>query len=155
MGILQARILEWIAMPSSRGSSQPRDWLSSYHMLARLCLPLFKLGMWTENFHMYKLVLKRQEPEIKLPTFVGSWRKQGNCRKTSASLISLKFLTVWVTRNWKILTGLGVSGHLTCLPRNLYEGQKPTVRLGYEQWTGSKLGKEYIKTVYCLVALLF
>ena len=26
MGILQARILEWIAIPSSRGSSQPRDW---------------------------------------------------------------------------------------------------------------------------------
>ena len=26
MGILQARILEWVTMPSSRGSSQPRDW---------------------------------------------------------------------------------------------------------------------------------
>ena len=25
-GILQARILEWIAIPFSRGSSQPRDW---------------------------------------------------------------------------------------------------------------------------------
>ena len=25
-GILQARILEWVAVPSSRGSSQPRDW---------------------------------------------------------------------------------------------------------------------------------
>ena len=25
MGIHQARILEWVAMPSSRGSSQPRD----------------------------------------------------------------------------------------------------------------------------------
>ena len=25
MGILQARILEWVAMPSSRGYSQPRD----------------------------------------------------------------------------------------------------------------------------------
>ena len=24
-GILQARVLEWVAMPSSRGSSQPRD----------------------------------------------------------------------------------------------------------------------------------
>jgi len=26
MGILQASILEWVAMPSSRGSSRPRDW---------------------------------------------------------------------------------------------------------------------------------
>ena len=25
MGILQVRIMEWVAMPSSRGSSQPRD----------------------------------------------------------------------------------------------------------------------------------
>ena len=25
-GILQARILEWVALPPSRGSSQPRDW---------------------------------------------------------------------------------------------------------------------------------
>ena len=25
-GILQTRILEWVVMPSSRGSSQPRDW---------------------------------------------------------------------------------------------------------------------------------
>ena len=26
-GILQARILEWVAIPFSRGSSQPRDWV--------------------------------------------------------------------------------------------------------------------------------
>ena len=26
-GILQARILEWVAVPFSRGSSQPRDWI--------------------------------------------------------------------------------------------------------------------------------
>ena len=26
-GIIQARILEWVAMPSSRGSSRPRDWI--------------------------------------------------------------------------------------------------------------------------------
>ena len=39
---------------------------------------------------------KTEEPEIKLPTFVGSWRKQGSSRKTStsASLTMLKPLTV-------------------------------------------------------------
>ena len=31
LGILQARILEWAAMPSSRGSSQPRDWTQVSH----------------------------------------------------------------------------------------------------------------------------
>ena len=31
-GILQARILEWVALPSSRGSSQPRDWTWVSHI---------------------------------------------------------------------------------------------------------------------------
>ena len=49
---------------------------------------------------MYKLGLeKAEEPEIKLPTFVGSWRKQGNSKKTSASLTMLKLLTLWITTN--------------------------------------------------------
>ena len=42
---------------------------------------------------------------------------------------------------------MGTPDHLTCLLRNLYAGQEATV--GTEQWTGSKLGKEYIKAVYC------
>ena len=42
--------------------------------------------MLTDNFQMYNLDLeKAEEPEIKLPTFVGSWRKQENSRKTSTS----------------------------------------------------------------------
>ena len=47
---------------------------------------------------MYKLDFEK-EPEIKLPTFIGSWRKQENFRKafTSASLAMLKPLTVWIT----------------------------------------------------------
>ena len=51
---------------------------------------------------MYKLdVEKADEPEIKLPTSVGSKRKQENSRKTStsASLTTLKTLTVWLTAN--------------------------------------------------------
>ena len=34
-GILQTRILEWVAMPSSRGSSQPRDWTQVSHIAGR------------------------------------------------------------------------------------------------------------------------
>ena len=54
------------------------------------------------NFLMFKLVLeKAEEPEIKLPTSAGSWKKQKSSRKTStsASLTMLKPLTVWITRN--------------------------------------------------------
>ena len=47
---------------------------------------------------MYKLDLEKgQEPEIKLPTSAGSQKKQENSRKTSASLTTLKPLTVWIT----------------------------------------------------------
>ena len=49
---------------------------------------------------------------------------------------------------WKILKEMGIPDHLTCLLRNLYAGQEATVRTDMEQWTGSKLGKEYIKVVY-------
>ena len=57
-------------------------------------------------YKMYKLGLEEvDKPEIKLPTFVRSWGKQGCSRKmsASASLTMLKPLTVWITTNWKIL----------------------------------------------------
>ena len=50
---------------------------------------------------------------------------------------------------WQILKEMGIPEHLTCLLRNLYAGQEATVRTRYEQWTGSKLGKKYVKAVYC------
>ena len=54
------------------------------------------------NFQMFKLYLeKAEEPEIKLSTCIGSYKKQENSRKTStfASLTMLKPLTVWITTN--------------------------------------------------------
>jgi len=55
---------------------------------------------------------------------------------------------------WKILKETGIPDHLTCLLRNMYAGQEATVKLDMEQQTGSKLGKEYIKAVYCHPAYL-
>ena len=58
------------------------------------------------NFQMFKLDLeKAEEPEIKLPTSVGSLKKPRSSRKTpiSALLTMPKSLTVWITTNWKIL----------------------------------------------------
>ena len=55
---------------------------------------------------------------------------------------------------WKILKEMGIPDHLTCLLRNLYAGQKATVRTGPKQRTGSKLGTEYVKAVYCHPAYL-
>ena len=53
------------------------------------------------EFLMFKLVLgKAEEPEIKLPTSTGSWKKQESSRKASISalLTMPKPLTVWITR---------------------------------------------------------
>ena len=54
---------------------------------------------------------------------------------------------------WKILKEMRIPDHLTCLPRNLYAGQK-TTEWDMEQQTGAKLGKEYIKAVYYHLAYL-
>ena len=79
---------------------------------------------------MFKLDLeKAEEPEIKLPTPVGSLKKQESSRKTSTSVLltTPKPLIVWITTNWKILQEMGVPDHLTWLLRNLYAGQEATV----------------------------
>ena len=54
---------------------------------------------------------------------------------------------------WKILQVMGIPDQLTCLLRNLHAGQEVT-ELDMEQQTGSKLGKEYVKAVYCHPAYL-
>ena len=56
---------------------------------------------------------------------------------TSASLTTLKPLTVWITTNWKILQEMGIPNHLTCLLRNLYAGEEATVRNGHDQQTAN------------------
>ena len=99
---------------------------------------------------MFKLDLeKAEEPEIKLPTSVGSSKKQESSRKTSTSAL------LTINKLWKILQEMGILDHLTCLLRNLNAGQEATVKIpDMEQRTGSKLGKECIKVVYCHSAYL-
>ena len=84
-----------------------------------------RLQQYVNCEQMFKLDLeKAEEPEIKLPTSIGSLEKQESSRKTSTSaLLTLpKPLTVWITTNWKILQEIGISDHLICLLRNLYAG---------------------------------
>ena len=101
---------------------------------------------------MFKLVLeKAEEPEIKLPTSVGSSKQQESSRQTSTSalLTMPKPLTVWITINsgkffqrWKYQTIWPVSWEI-CM-----QVRKQQLELVIQQ-TGSKQGKEYVKSVYC------
>ena len=96
------------------------------------------------NFQMFKLVLeKAEEPEIKLPTSAGSWKKHKSSRKTSISALFTmpKALTMWITINWKILQEMGIPGHLICLLRNQYTGQETTVRTGHGTTDWFQTGK--------------
>ena len=96
------------------------------------------------NFQMFKLVLeKAEEPEIKLPTSVGSSKKQETSREISISalLTMPKPLTVWITTNCGKLLEMGIPDHLTCLLINLYAGQEAKIRTGHGTTTWFQIGK--------------
>ena len=82
---------------------------------------------------------KAEEPEIKLPTSAGSWKKQESSRNIYFCFIDYAkaFDCVDHHKLWKILQEMGIPDHLTCLLRNLYVGQEAT-ELDMEQQTGSK-----------------
>ena len=106
-----------------------------------------------KNFQIFKLDLeKTEEPEIKLPTSVGSSKKQESSRKTSISalLTMPKPLTVWITINcrqfWKRRE------YQTTWPafwEICMQVKKQQLELDMEQQTGSKSGKEHNKAIYC------
>ena len=104
-----------------------------------------------------KLDLKMaEEPEIKLPTSVGSSKKQESSKNNIYFCLidyTKAFDCVAHNKLWKILQKIGRPDNLTCLLRNLYAGQAETY-LDMEQQTGSKPGKDYVKDVYCHPAYL-
>ena len=86
------------------------------------------------NFQMFKLVLeKAEEPEIKLPTSVGSSKKQEFQKSIYFCIIDYTKAFDCVDHNkpWKILKETGIPNHLICLLSNLYAGQEATVRTGH------------------------
>ena len=87
---------------------------------------------------------KAGEPEIKLPTSSGSYRKQGNFRKNIyfCFIDYIKaFDCVDHNKRWKILKEMGIPDNLTCLLRNLYSGQEATVRTEHGTMDWFKIGK--------------
>ena len=49
---------------------------------------------------------------------------------------------------------MGIPDHLFCLLKNLYRGQEATVKTRHGKQIGSKLGKGYVKAVYCKLLYL-
>ena len=106
---------------------------------------------------MFKLVLeKAEEPEIKLPTSVGSQKKREFQKNIYFCFIDYAKAFDYVDHNklWEILKEMGIPDHLICLLRNLYAGQEATVTTGHGTTDWFQIGKEYVKAVYCHPAYL-
>ena len=130
----------------------------SFYMPERSCSKFFNLDFsspWTKNLQIYKLGLeKAEEPEIKSPTFTGSWKKQKNSRKTSISafLTTLKPFTVWITKicgkflkRWGYQITLPVSWE-TCMQVKKQQNQTWNNRL-VQNWKSS-MTRLYIVTLF-------
>ena len=87
---------------------------------------------------------KAEEPEIKLSTSAGSWKKAKEFQKNIYfCFIDYAKASDCVDHNklWTILKEMGIPDHLTCLLRNLYAGQEPTVRTGHGTTDWFQIGK--------------
>ena len=94
---------------------------------------------------MFKLDLeKAEEPEIKLPTSIGSLKKTSEFQKNIYFCFidyAKAFDYVDDNKLWKILKEMGIPDHLTCLLRNLYASQEATVRTGHGTMDWLQIGK--------------
>ena len=95
-------------------------------------LKILQARLWQYvNFQMFKLGLeKAEEPEIKLPTSIGSHKKQVNSRKNIYFCFidyAKAFDCVDHNKLWNILKEMEIPDYLTCLLSNLYAGQEGTM----------------------------
>ena len=153
----------FIPIPKKDNDKECSNYLTIVH-ISRISKVMLKIlqawfnSTWTVRFQMFKLDLeKAEEQQIKLPTSVGSSKKQESSRQTttSALLTMPKPLTLWITINcgkffksWEYQTTWPASWEI-CM-----QIKKQQLELDMEQQTGSKSGKEYVKAVYCHPAYL-
>ena len=109
-----------------------------YHMelCSMLCGSLDGRGVWER---MDTCICMDQRSNCQHPL---DHQKSKSSRKTSTSaLLTMPSLCVDHNKLWKILQGMGISDHLTCLLRNLYTGQEATVRTGHGTTDWFQIGK--------------
>ena len=108
------------------------------------------------NFQLFKLDLeKAEEPEIKLPKSVGLLKKQEF--QKNIYFFFIDYAKAFNCTDQNKLVNSSSDGNTrppTGLLRNLYSGKRQQLEPDMEQQTDSKLGKEYVKAVYCHPAYL-
>ena len=134
--------------------------MHSSHTLAKEWSKFSKPGFnstGTVNFQMFKLDLeKAEEPEIKLPTSIGSSKKQEFQKNIYFCFIDYAKAFDCVDHNelWKILKEMENQTTWPASWEICMQVKKQQLELDLEQQTGSKSGMEYVKAEYCHHAYL-
>jgi len=127
--------------------------LHSSHTLAKYWSKFSKPGFnstWTKNLQLFNLE-KMQRDQRSNCQHLLDHRKSKTVPEKHLLLLCWPHQSLWLyssQQTVEILKEMGMPDHLICFLSNLYAGQEATVR------TGSKLGKEYINTLYCHPAYL-
>ena len=115
--------------------------LHSSHTLVKQSLKFFKPGfsnMWTMNFQIFKLVLeKTEEPEVKLPTSAGSWKKQKSSRKKHIFLPYWLCQSLWLCGSQETVENSESDGNTRPPDLPHMQVRKQQLELDMEQQTGS------------------
>ena len=141
-------------------SIQTTAQLHSSHMLAKYCSTFSKPGFnstWTMHFQMFKLDLENAGEPDQIVNIHWIMQKAREFQKNTyfCFIDYVKALTVWITTNcgkffkkWEYQTTWSTSWEI------YMQFQKQQLELYMEEQTGSKLGKKYVKAVYCHPAYL-
>ena len=132
--------------------------LCSFHMIVRQCSKSSSQISAVHEPRTSRCMIihlgleKAEKSEINLPTIQWNIEKAREFQKKIyfCFIDYVKaFDHVDYTKLWKILKEKGIPDHLTCLLRNLYAGREATVKMRHGTTDWFKLGKEYLKAVYC------
>ena len=98
--ILQARIVEWVAMPSSRESSQPRDWIHISYVSCTGRWILYHKITWealelpiTQQFHFWIFMWKKKSSETSRARYPNS---------LVAYVLKWPWFLIWALGHWKL-----------------------------------------------------
>ena len=181
-GILQTRILEWVDFPFSRGSSQPRDQTQVSHIADRF-FTSWATREECSNYHTIALISHAGTVMLKifqdrLQQYMNQekadFSKGRGTREQIANIHwiiekarefqkNIYFCFIDYTKAFdcvdhnnrgKLLKRREYQTTLPAFWETCMQVKKQQLELDKEQWTGSKLGKEYVKTIYCHLAYL-
>ena len=131
-----------IVFVNNHSQSYPASWIE-----AKWISFSAKIAHYFWWWHGLKHSEKKKQVTL-LQHFSNFFFKMLQSKKKCFTLYAKAFDCVDHNKLWKILQEIGIPDHPTCLLRNLYV-KKQQLEPDMEQQTGCKLGKEFVKAVYC------